>query len=1386
MNCVSNQPHCVIMENETANCSQCDEYFYPVEQDCQKYPDNCKEINDDTHECIECNYSYYLHEGKCKDIPDHCTDFDNSTEKCHDCQMYYHLDADGKCVDNPTNCKTIDNSTEDCLECDEYFYPEGKGCHQYPDNCKKINNETHVCIDCNSSYFLDNSSQCQHYPVHCVNVDNSTKKCTGCVNYYHLDNSSVCVKNPDHCININNKTNDCISCDLYYHPDGPICKENLDHCKTINLLDYKPQKCDDCDSGYYKNEWAKCLPFPDNCEVMEKNKCKNCKKYYYLVDNTCKQYPDNCEIFIESNMTCTKCKQYYHLNGNDCVPYPEHCEIMDETFENCTQCFKPFYVHNGKCEIKPFKCSNFSEEQNICYECDHYYYLDNDGKCIPNPAHCDYVNETTKQCMNCTYGYYLIEGKCKDSCTEKEEICEKCIDNYASYDYGKTCTLLDSDLEPKNYELKITALDNADVDVKLGDKGTIYFITDYMDNIKELFDSEDSEGKTEFSTTITDEEGKNYNVKCGIFNKKMYHKVIVVCNLEQKLNIGSHRIKLNDAEFTFKDTYKISIKSETFIKVTQYDSEIPFLYSTPQTVNLNDNQKEYTLKFNFYSYNKENDILYIKEGDNNYKILDNCEVVTDKKKINCKISKDKIESFITSGNCTLNVGTINDKVGSFLFLDYFVTDINIYYEINQKKNVNVNIKKLLSNKATSGGTFAYETEADFEVPNLKTSTFNVEFQYINNKANANCYLKKSAKTKLLLICSFNGQGEIYLGNMNNYIQQDDMHYQYNFIIHPAFNNEKITIIANSASPLYLAYPEELNLTSGDPLTVRFLYDEEKIAPKKIKLNNVSYTDLECKDLIGMIKCIVPLSHFEDKKTDNYYPDQCTDASNDCGTFYGVDPIKITLPELATLKIEKKENIDSMKIGQKGVIYLVTDFIDNDNKLANLKFTGNFDDIDGNNTYTSNCQLWRLEESKNIRILCQLNENLNKENQEIILKQTSFMNNKLGIIVSYRADNLKVKRLDVETSFLYSEKQVLVIKESEDSYSLSFNILHRDNGPLYLYSREYKPLILDSCSNESNKLKCTIKKDKLLDVVSSSEEVFSVGEKYDNDGIYKFKSVLDITIKSEIVKKNIKIKIGQLLTKVVSKNEYIVYDTETEATDIKEITSDYISLTPPNSNGLMNCLFKKNNNQNKLLFLCDAREAGKSKLGAIPSDTYDDINALYNIEIEGSENDDEFNVLNTEGTKIYSVYPLVLNFNDKDEFIIQYEAQYPDNLKGVKLNNDSKTLECETKDGYRQCKVKQSYFSSSGNYHTYHLVDQDMYDLSYELPTINVIFKEEKKDGDGDGDGDSDNTGLIIGLSVAGGVIVLAVVIFLIWHYCRKRDNEDFDSDNNKNKLLTST
>ena len=346
----------------------------------------------------------------------------------------------------------------------------------------------------------------------------------------------------------------------------------------------------------------------------------------------------------------------------------------------------------------------------------------------------------------------------------------------------------------------------------------------------------------------------------------------------------------------------------------------------------------------------------------------------------------------------------------------------------------------------------------------------------------------------------------------------------------------------------------------------------------------------------------------------------------------------------------------------------------------------------------------------------------------------------------------------------------------------------DNRPLYLYKYDIKTVPLDNCKSESNEVTCNVDKDKILEILSYSGEEYYLAEKLD-EGLYIFNSVLNISFNYNYNQQNININIGKLLTPYISKNEFIAYEANTESNITSSLTTDFFELGSE-TNSKMNCIFKKTYNHNNLLLLCNAVNAGKNSLGTITQMDMSKINIFYKFTIAQSQNTEEFEVSNDEGTKITSLTPLLLNFTSRDNYTLIYETENPEKLNGIKLNNDSKfDLECEDKIWYKECIVNKTHFTKSGYYYTLHSNHKGTKTVSYEAPKINVIVKESKPNPETEDEGT--NLGLIIGLSVAAGIIIICLVIFLIWYYWKNKGNkkedeecrEDDDKKEEKKELL---
>ena len=189
------------------------------------------------------------------------------------------------------------------------------------------------------------------------------------------------------------------------------------------------------------------------------------------------------------------------------------------------------------------------------------------------------------------------------------------------------------------------------------------------------------------------------------------------------------------------------------------------------------------------------------------------------------------------------------------------------------------------------------------------------------------------------------------------------------------------------------------------------------------------------------------------------------------------------------------------------------------------------------------------------------------------------------------------------------------------------------------------------------------------------------------------------------------------------------------------------------------------------------------LGDLPERNIDDINSLYNFKITETKNNEICNISENEGTILYSVNPTELDYNSQDTIKIQYQTEHPERLKGIKLNNDSlSALECTNKNKIKECTVPSNHFTKSGLYYTYYNNSFGLETISYEVPTIKIVLKEQKTEKETDSsnpESDSSLVGIIVG-SVVGGLVLIAIgIILFIIIRKRKRGistNSEFVSD----------
>ena len=879
--------------------------------------------------------------------------------------------------------------------------------------------------------------------------------------------------------------------------------------------------------------------------------------------------------------------------------------------------------------------------------------------------------------------------------------------------------------------------------------GLIYFIADYNDNEANIFDPYDIEEKTVFKTTLIQNQSINYTSSCRLW-KPLNGKIIIICLLGERLDSSCTNLDLQNIIIYYNE-YKIYIRPETSVKIELYNI-VPFIYSDLQTINMNDNVQTYELKFKFEEYN--NELLLIYGTQNNYALLDNCRI--NQKELICNISKEKLESILSYNNETFKLGTTSKYFHSDFSKLKLVYEMIINYKIIEKINIYINITRVLNDVAELGSTFAYETNIE-SINNLITKNFSMEF----HPDNLSCYFKKTTYNNLLLLCNPIKEGIIYLKEIKREIILDDIHYKYNFIIQPCKKENNI-YVDGSGTSIGLVFSEIMNFTTEDYLYFSIITPQPELL-NNIKLNQKSSSYLDYEDSVGQKNCRVPLSHFGIKKSGFYN----INYLNHYGYYsikYESNPIKVIWSTKIEIGIEKQYNSNQIKIGQYGYFYLVTNFNDNDNifnpsEVENINFLGYFSDNDKNKVYKASCNLSKKIKG-NLGIFCNLKEILENLEQNLFLNEIKFIHyDDYNIKITSKGEGINFKQMESNISFLYSDKQEINIENNISFYKLYFETEFYDNSPLYLYKHDFKSLYLSNCGKYGKKITCYIPRDDLLNLLSYDGESFYLSEKHDLEGLYLFNSVLNISFNYKIKPKTIQLFLGKLLTPIVSKNEFITYEVKAGSKiDKSKFNTDYFSITIGN-NTETNCFIKKNPDRENVLLLCNATIDGKNSFGKNNGKDISEGIIFYSFFFFGMENNEEFSINNT-GTKISSVSPLEMNFKEKESYILIYETGHPELLNGIKLNQDSsQELKCENKKWYKGCIVDKSHFDKSGYYYTSHTNYLGSKTISYEASPIKVTMPNN----------DENNYGVIIGVSVAGGVIIICVIIFLIWHYKKKKN-----------------
>ena len=951
--------------------------------------------------------------------------------------------------------------------------------------------------------------------------------------------------------------------------------------------------------------------------------------------------------------------------------------------------------------------------------------------------------------------------------------------------------------EENDIIIRIKKEDNKDI-IKIGQKGILYLKTNFVDTKKTF-----KETDIYFNSTIKD---SNYNIKYDVKCKFLIPKnerLSLICELNENLIYNRQNISLNKVEFIYNDN-NIVISQQDPLEVEQLDYEIAFLYSNQQNIEIKEGIETYKVKFYFEKYYDE--ILYMYGERDNSITFDKCD--KNENELNCEISKEKIEEILIKNNEQFKVSAINDNIGIINF--DFVPNITINYEIGEKEDIYVELKRLLTENVQQNVPITFETNVT-KIPNIITNIFN------------SCYFKKSTDSRLLYLCHFRQSFQEYHFKIEHELIMNNSHYKYNFIIKP-FTKPYNFYVFGYGTGINLASPELLNFTSKESLTIKFLASKPSLL---YNLKLVPDSDnLACKTLNGLKKCIIPILHIIERERNYYYLNQTSDY---LFSFlrHELSPIKVILPEnIIRIYANDEEYGKKIILGKNNFFSLGTNYYDLNNIFDNSDIEEKiyFNTTIKSFCYFSNnyffvnvsCRFWKPK-NDNIRLLCKLNEGLGNSDNSIKMNPAIFSYKQYNIAIiitnSFNINDIQTRK---NIPFLYSDKQVIKIEEDKQYYELKFKIEEYNNELLFLQSKDKKgdkedkylnEFILEDCNVEGKDLTCLIEKDNIIQNLHYFYEMFELYYFVSSIGPYKFSNVLNIEINYNFPpKEDVFVGITKLLQNNLDSMNYIPY--ETNITSISNVNTDFFSYET--SNGLYSCKLKKSTKK-PLLFLCFLKNNGtNSSLGTNTEVILNNLHIKYNFRIQPVNNSEIFTIKN-EGSKILIRYPIKLDFTKNDLIPIYFIMSKPENIRGIKLNPDSKELDCGHPDEIvKRCLVPKSHFDGkkNGYYYTYYLNGENKLNIFYDIsPNLVILQKEEESDESKTDDTKTDETktddskkdnikpddskkknlaGIIAG-SVVGGLVVIGIIVFfVVRYYKRKKISINDFSGKNENLFPNST
>ena len=301
-------------------------------------------------------------------------------------------------------------------------------------------------------------------------------------------------------------------------------------------------------------------------------------------------------------------------------------------------------------------------------------------------------------------------------------------DNFYLY-YSKTERYYDlppiNVMLPKSIiEIPVKLEDNRN-NIYIGDRGVLYFKTNYNDTETNIFDISDIEEKTSFTTTIFPTSYLSNNViNCRLW-KPLNDKIWLFCKLNENFKKETEdEINIKNAVFHYNEhTIGVIFHFDRF-KANIMNISVPLLYSNKQTIYITEEIDTYELQFHIDSYNKQPLCLSLDEMRNI--TLQDCK--ENGKDLICNITKEKFYEIHSKSGQKLKLYPCEYSLRKIEFPS--VHDIIINFDSIKKEEVTIKKTKIINYNVRLGTFLAFETDV-MNISDIISDKFENNFFFIH-------------------------------------------------------------------------------------------------------------------------------------------------------------------------------------------------------------------------------------------------------------------------------------------------------------------------------------------------------------------------------------------------------------------------------------------------------------------------------------------------------------------------------------------------------------------------------------------------------------------------------------------------------------------------------